>query len=121
MNRLAGWAVWMLIAGSLLSSLRVSQNEHASRTCSDARYVALVANLRIGRQVSTRSDAAKSQVFAGVTRLAVHPGVTPDEKARDANTYRDLLEQYASAQEQVDAYRAANPYPDLDSPCTHKR
>lgn len=118
-RRLAGWAVWVLIGGSLAGSLKVSHDEHASRVCSDARYVALVANLRIGRAVSTNSDAAKTQVFAGVTQLAVHPGVTDAEKAQDAATYRALLETYAKAQAEVDAYRTANPYPDLDSPCTH--
>lgn len=119
-NRRISWALMVLIVASLAGSLKVSHDEHASSKCQTARYAAVVDNLTIGRAVSTQSDAAKSQVFAGMGLLAQRPDDTAADRAKVAAQYRALLAQYTKAQAEVDAYRKANPYPDLDAPCTHK-
>lgn len=126
-RRLASWAVWVLVVGSLGGSLKVSHEVHGTNDrlretidCNTDRYAALVANLTIARAVTTRSDSAKGQVIAGIGNLAVHPATTPSARTRANGQFRDLFAQYVKAQAVLDAYRKANPYPDLAAPCTHK-
>lgn len=130
-RRIALWALLLLIAGSIAGSLKVSHQQHETTDrlqettarlqqtieCNTARYTALVANLKVGRQVSSISDAAKTRVIQGFGDLTLHPATTPEDQARDAARGRELFEQYNQAQADVQRYRDQNPYPDLDSPC----
>lgn len=105
------WVVGALLAGGAYA-YQVN-DEHNRASCQAQYNTAFAEQAKIRSKISAASDAAQTDLIAGVGKLILAPPSTnPEVLKKRGATYRSLFVEFNRVVDQVEKDRAATPLPE---------